>query len=77
MLFKEYNETAITRSSYNKLFEVSTYISGQMPGYLYLRVYYNYVGTYDRPEITSITRSSSYVTIKGSSYDADEAEVKR
>lgn len=75
LLFKEYEEEAVTASSYEKLFEVSTSISGQVPSYLYLRVYYNYVGVYDKPEITSAVFSSSYVTIKGSSYNVHHAEV--
>lgn len=75
LLFKEYEEKAVTASSYEKLFEVSTSISGQVPSYLYLRVYYNYVGVYDEPEITSAVFSSSYVTIKNSSYSVHKANV--
>lgn len=40
-----------------------------------MRVYYNYVGVYDQPEITSAVFSSSYVTIKNSSYSVHKAKV--
>lgn len=74
-VLKEYEEVEVADSTYERLFEASSVISGQITSFLYMRVYYYYVGVYEAPEISSITTSSSYTTILGSHYDRYSAGV--